>query len=593
MHEWHKGELAVHRKLKLTTINGTHFQSVLPSMPAQHQLFFSELPYFIASTIDGHGRPWASILCGQVGFVSPVSPNHLALCTTIAAVDPIYKNLEGGGPVAGLGIQFSNRRRNKVFGRVLPSMVRLSSGRELQLILTTSESLGNCPKYISTRNLTFYDRSGVSQDIIKGMARLDKTGKALIARSDTLFFATKGEDDLDVNHRGGPPGFARVDSVEGADVLVIPDYSGNRFFSSLGNIEATGVAGITFCDFTTGDLLYITGSAYNVLDAEQAEALMPGAQRLTCITVQEWRYQAASLNLKVAQSDATQVGVSPYTPRLFTLATEAAHDAKPLHKNRKALNEATLIHKKPLTPTISRFTFSFSKPEEAWKAGQHVILDFSREADRGYAHMDDDNPKSLNDDFIRSWTITSSPNGPQTSTCSQFEVTVRRSGVVSSLIHALDPDQHAHHRLVVPMLGITGDFQLDQQPDRAETKVLFVMGGIGITPFVAFMAQARAESRTLDVAILFTSSEADKSLLELLYTETDSTVTITYERQFGGSGSGSEENGKRQQRRIRKDDLEAVPDWCDRTIYFCGPPGLLKQLRSWTTKDIRFEEFSY
>jgi len=89
-------------------------------MPPQHRYFFANLQYFILGTLDAQGRPWASILTGPHGFIRPVSPNHLALVTEGSEGDPVLENLSAGWvagdnarPVAGLGIDLTNRRRNK------------------------------------------------------------------------------------------------------------------------------------------------------------------------------------------------------------------------------------------------------------------------------------------------------------------------------------------------------------------------------------------------------------------------------------------------------------------------------------------------
>lgn len=56
--------------------------------------------------------------------------------------------------------------------------------------------------------------------------------------------------------RGGEPGFVRIDV---AGTLTIPDYSGNRFFNTLGNLLVNPRAGLLFIDFAKGDLLQMTG----------------------------------------------------------------------------------------------------------------------------------------------------------------------------------------------------------------------------------------------------------------------------------------------------------------------------------------------
>ena len=66
---------------------------------------------------------------------------------------------------------------------------------------------------------------------------------SLIHKADTFFIATYHEAELDdpvsvragndISHRGGPPGFVQLN---GLDRLTWPDYIGNNFFQSLGEV---------------------------------------------------------------------------------------------------------------------------------------------------------------------------------------------------------------------------------------------------------------------------------------------------------------------------------------------------------------------
>jgi uncharacterized protein len=83
-------------------------------------VFFSNLRYFVLGTMDSLGRPWASLVTGEQGFIRAVSQNHLAMVTELSEGDPLPENLsqgytvaQGGRLIAGLGIDFTNRRRNK------------------------------------------------------------------------------------------------------------------------------------------------------------------------------------------------------------------------------------------------------------------------------------------------------------------------------------------------------------------------------------------------------------------------------------------------------------------------------------------------
>jgi hypothetical protein len=63
---------------------------------------------------------------------------------------------------------------------------------------------------------------------------------------------------VDVSHRGGKPGFVRLDDD---CTLIVPDFSGNCQFNTFGNLELNPRAGMLFVDFDRGNLLYLTGTA--------------------------------------------------------------------------------------------------------------------------------------------------------------------------------------------------------------------------------------------------------------------------------------------------------------------------------------------
>jgi predicted pyridoxine 5'-phosphate oxidase superfamily flavin-nucleotide-binding protein len=86
---------------------------------------------------------------------------------------------------------------------------------------------------------------------------LDARQQAFIAAADTFFIASHHpERGADASHRGGRPGFARV---EDAGTLAFPDYPGNNMFNTLGNLVGYPQAGLLFLDFEGGDQLQVTG----------------------------------------------------------------------------------------------------------------------------------------------------------------------------------------------------------------------------------------------------------------------------------------------------------------------------------------------
>jgi hypothetical protein len=116
---------------------------------------------------------------------------------------------------------------NVVAGRVSKDML-LMDGRELQMIVTTDESLGNCPKvspsldlvdqkYITIRDIKYHKRDGIVKYKVPEMTTgsLPKEALDTIEQCDSVFMAARHLaatpteiDDIDVNHRGGKTGLS-------------------------------------------------------------------------------------------------------------------------------------------------------------------------------------------------------------------------------------------------------------------------------------------------------------------------------------------------------------------------------------------------
>ena len=78
----------------------------------------------------------------------------------------------------------------------------------------------------------------------------------LISRADTFFLGTTDPGrGADASHRGGAPGFVRVDDAG----LWWPDHRGNNMFNSLGNLEVNPEAALLFLDLTSGRTLHLSG----------------------------------------------------------------------------------------------------------------------------------------------------------------------------------------------------------------------------------------------------------------------------------------------------------------------------------------------
>lgn len=233
---FHRGELEAQR-LAGVTGNGGAIRSF---MPAQHRLFFELQPFVLVATLDSEGAPRACVLHGAPGFVHTPDETTLDIASD--------SDLVPGRPAGLLGLDFATRRRNRANGVV-------RSNAAGKLVLDVHESFGNCPQFITLRDLRAVAPQASSSHSFSG---LDAQASALIERVDTFFVATSGgEHGVDISHRGGPPGFARIDGNR----LEIPDFKGNRYFNTLGNMLLDERVALLFIDFEQGHVLELRGRA--------------------------------------------------------------------------------------------------------------------------------------------------------------------------------------------------------------------------------------------------------------------------------------------------------------------------------------------
>ncbi|MEO0867777.1 MAG: pyridoxamine 5'-phosphate oxidase family protein, partial [Cyanobacteria bacterium J06642_11] len=234
-------------------------------LPEQHRQFYAQLPHLLVGTVDAEGNPWASMLVGEPGFISTPDDRTLHIAAQPLLNDPLVKNLTVGSKVGFLGIELHTRRRNRVNGVV-------SEITPDGFSVTVEQTFGNCPKYIQARQFNLQNFDNTTVKPVDAFTVLDRVKRDAIAAADTFFIATAYLDDeadvthgVDISHRGGSPGFVRVDG----NTLTIPDFSGNGIFNTFGNIEVNPRAGLLFIDFDKGNLLYLTGQAEVIWDSAQ------------------------------------------------------------------------------------------------------------------------------------------------------------------------------------------------------------------------------------------------------------------------------------------------------------------------------------
>jgi len=200
----------------------------------------------------------------------------------------------------------------------------------------------------------------------------------------------------------------------------------------------------------------------------------------------------------------------------------------------------------PLLAAIERGgsvrTFRFERPEGLdFRAGQYFLL-------------------RLDDRLVKPFSFSSSPSEE-----GYFEFTTRLSGSeFKTALSRLKTKDRVH------VIGPNGKFTLNE----AHSRVVFLAGGIGVTPFRSMCKWAADMSLDCDIALLwgvnsiedaffrddFESMKAINPRLRTLYVPSKPPDNWT-----GPSGV------------IRLDILrEHVPDYNQRVFYVCGPPKMVE-----------------
>lgn len=284
---FHEGELAVQERAGSSDMASRVARGIRAAVPPVVADFLLTQRIAFIGTLDGDGRPWASVVTGPAGFASAPDEHTLRIVATPAPGDPLAENLGAGteqageqtrsAPVGVLVVDFITRRRLRVNGRGA-----LRAGGEIHV--DVDQVYSNCHKHIQTRAIESEAPSPRPEEArIQRGRGLSEAQRDWIRRADTFAIASAHRTaGVDCSHRGGTPGFVRVDG----DRLTWPDYVGNALFNTLGNIITYPRAGLIFVDFDTGATLQLTGSAAVDWDPEHAAAV-PGAQRLVTFEVDE------------------------------------------------------------------------------------------------------------------------------------------------------------------------------------------------------------------------------------------------------------------------------------------------------------------
>ncbi|KAL2875004.1 hypothetical protein SGCOL_009848 [Colletotrichum sp. CLE4] len=624
---FHQGELALHDLLKVPRHRGN---PTAAGLPPSYGTRIAAAPLLALGTLDAESRPWTTLWGGEAGNVArPIAEDVLGVRSLVDVVDdPVFRALwgdeggqrsqeviqpgqgpDGGKLVSGLAIDLTTRDRVKFGGRMVAGAVTTKNGdrstsspsssnsasSEVQIAVHVEESLGNCPKYLNKKDVI--PRASIGKGRVERELPLSEEALEVVREAD-MFFLTSGHEygsggsgssgsSMDTNHRGGSRGFVRVarNDVDGVEI-VYPEFSGNRLYQTLGNLKLNPLVGIAIPDFETSDVLYLTGSA-SILVGEEAAAYLPRTKLAVKITVSAAVFVQSGLPFS-----GTPQEPSPYNPPVRPLFSEQQHA---LSSSGEGARTATLLRREIITPTIGRFIFRL-EPAAQWEAGQYVTLDFADELDVGWSHMRDDEPQSLNDDYVRTFTVSSSPGG---SGGKEVEITARRKGPVTNLLWRWN----LRVPLEVPVLGFGGEeaFRMGkgkQGSDGDDVEEVFVAAGVGITPLIA-QAGGVLGAR-VRMKVLWTVRGEDVKLVRDVVGRIPGLGGVLRVFVTGEVGEAEEAVIREieefravvERRRIGPGDVKEGE--IKRRYFLCTGPEMLKVMNGWLKgEDVAFEDFAF
>jgi ferredoxin-NADP reductase/predicted pyridoxine 5'-phosphate oxidase superfamily flavin-nucleotide-binding protein len=557
---FHAGELLVQERAGVRE-QMAGITAIRDHMPDQHRQFFGELPFFFLGALDATGQPWATLLAGAPGFVTAPDARLLRIAGGLLPGDPLQGQLLPGRHVGGLGLAPATRRRNRVNGVI-------DTAADGVLRIAVAQSFGNCPQYIQHRA----QRAAPPRPapLVERRPALDARDRALVERADTFFIAsanlgaTGSARGVDVSHRGGRPGFVRI---EDDGTLVAPDFVGNFFFNTLGNLVAYPRAGLLFVDFDNGDLLHLAVDGEIVWDGPQVRAFA-GAERLLRFRVREVVRNVGALPFRwSAPEPAAQLArTGDWTEAQGALRAAAMAATWRPFAVTDVVRESAGVRSFYLAPADG-LGLPMHLP------GQFVSL-------------------RTPDGQVRSYTLSDAPDGRG------WRISVKRGGAVSGWLH-----DHLLPGVRVDLMGPGGDFVFEEGTRRP---AVLVSAGIGITPMIAMLNGLLVHGDRTRHRHPIRFIHGARSPDELAFGDHLRTLAAGHRnlgvhvRYSGAAVVGDDDappNWHASAGRVDIDFLKGVLPFDDHDFYLCGPAGFMQQLyadlRALGVADerIRFEAF--
>ena len=517
-------------------------------MPDQHREFFAQLPFIVVGSVDEDGWPWASMLHGSEGFISSPDARKLEIRAMPVSGDPLADGIGEGRRLGMLGIELPTRRRNRV-------NVQVSALTDAGLSLTVDQSFGNCPQYIQRRKIEIAEQRPTQKALsVSRFGELDEDARQLITRADTFFVASYVEEvsgdpatGADVSHRGGKAGFVRVED----NTLTIPDYAGNNFFNTLGNLSVNPRAGLLFPDFESGELLLLTGRVEILWQDAPQVAAFQGAERAWRFTLDHGVRITAALPFQGVFEDysPTSLATGDWAQADAALAASVKRDQWQQFRVVEVVEESSVIRSFKLKPVDSG-------PLLPFEAGQFLTLRIT--------------PADADSSVCRTYTVSSAPGDRY------YRVSVKREtdGLVSNYLHTAVTQGD-----VIEVKAPRGNFSIDVMESRP---AVLLAGGVGITPMISMARHVAAQTNHQRALTVFHSAQdtrqrAFASEFRELAENTDGAIRYFsfINRATPADREGIDYDGTGY---ITADVLRHNLPLDDYDFYLCGPPAFMQSV---------------
>ena len=275
MSVFHSGERRLQKRAGVAeSLAQNSERFIFKALPTQHQQFYPLLPLIFVAAIDCQQQLWASVLWGTHGFVRASDAKQLRIHALPNLTDPLYEQLSPHTPIGILGLEFPTRRRNRANGII-------STVDATGFTVQVEQCFGNCSKYIQTRSPTLLKRP--ISNALSITPALNEQQAYFIQNMDTFFIASTWQQQVAISHRGGKSDFIKIENPK---TLYVPDYTGNNYFNTLGNLVLNSQASLLFIDFENGDLLHL---------AVTVDVIWQGEQRGMRLHIHEVRQRAQAL----------------------------------------------------------------------------------------------------------------------------------------------------------------------------------------------------------------------------------------------------------------------------------------------------------